>query len=182
MHRSREAGRFQMDNHASRPGDCGRSPIRDLLMQREVQTETRQAYAELVRHFYSGRMTNDQYEAAFDRLDESADDAIDQIYCKLWTTYCDFKTHKMGRCQGMTREARRMLARWILFLKSDRPYEYPIHGCHPLLLTILTLGLYRKPAPETFGDSDYWPYFRESDFREDQRKPVYLAGDRRTTR
>ncbi len=24
MHRSREAGRFQMDNHPSRPGDCGR--------------------------------------------------------------------------------------------------------------------------------------------------------------
>ena len=24
MHRSREAGRFQMDNHSSRPGDCGR--------------------------------------------------------------------------------------------------------------------------------------------------------------
>lgn len=26
MHRSREAGRFQMDNHSSRPGDCGRYP------------------------------------------------------------------------------------------------------------------------------------------------------------
>ncbi|QDV71750.1 hypothetical protein Poly24_54900 [Rosistilla carotiformis] len=26
MHRSREAGRFQMDNHLSRPGDFRRSP------------------------------------------------------------------------------------------------------------------------------------------------------------
>ena len=30
MHRSREAGRFQMDNHSSRPGDCGRYAARTL--------------------------------------------------------------------------------------------------------------------------------------------------------
>ena len=30
MHRSREAGRFQMANHSSRPGDCRRYPPIDL--------------------------------------------------------------------------------------------------------------------------------------------------------
>jgi hypothetical protein len=31
MHRSREAGRILMDNHLSRPGDCGRYPRRQHL-------------------------------------------------------------------------------------------------------------------------------------------------------
>ena len=35
MHRSREAGRFHMDNHSSRPGDCGRYPR--LRMNYDVQ-------------------------------------------------------------------------------------------------------------------------------------------------
>jgi len=33
MHRSREAGRFQMDNHPSRPGDCGRYPAKEAWNQ-----------------------------------------------------------------------------------------------------------------------------------------------------
>jgi len=35
MHRSREAGRFQVDNHSSRPGDCGRYAPR--MTERSMQ-------------------------------------------------------------------------------------------------------------------------------------------------
>ena len=82
----------------------------------------------------------------------------------------------MGRAEGMTLDARRMLARWIMFLKSEREYEYPIYGCLPTLVAVLTGGLIRKPDPMTVGASDYWPYFRKSDFDHDLDRPCYLSG------
>ncbi len=116
-------------------------------------------YAQLVRHFYSGRLTNHEYELACDSILQDADQAINQIYCQLWTTYCDFREHRMGLKHGMTRDGRRLLARWIMFLKSERPYEYPIHGCFSPIVKWITLGLIRQPDPLTFGDAEYWPYF-----------------------
>ena len=137
---------------------------------------TRRQYAELVRHFYSGRLTNHEYEDAYDRIPEDGDQAVNQIYCKLWTTYCDFREHRMGRKHGMTLDGRRILARWILFLKSDRPYEYPIRGCLPAIAGWLSFGLLGQPDPKTLGDPDFWPYFRRADYEEDLENPRYLAG------
>lgn len=137
---------------------------------------TRQSYAELVRHFYSGRLTNHEYERACDSILRDADQAMNQIYCQLWTTYCDFREHRMGLKHGMTREGRRLLARWIMFLKSERPYEYPIHGCLATIIKWITLGLVRKADPMTAGDAEYWPYFRRTDFEADLAKPRYLSG------
>ena len=39
MHRSRESGRFQMDNHLSRAGDCGRSTKMELHSEDVGQEE-----------------------------------------------------------------------------------------------------------------------------------------------
>ena len=137
---------------------------------------TRQEYAELVRQFLSGRMTNHQYEDRCDALLEDNDIAVAQVYCKLWNGYCDFREHYLGRKHGMTRESRRTCARWIMFLHSGRPYEYPSNGCLLTLISVFTLGMVRKPDPMTAGDSQYWPYFRKSDFEHDLSRPKFLAG------
>lgn len=142
---------------------------------------TRLQYAELVRHFLAGRLTNHQYETCCDALLDDGDQAVSQVYCRLWTTYCDVRTHYMGRKHGMTRDGRRIAARWILFLRSGRPYEYPIYGCLPMLITIATFGLVRKPDPMAFGDAEVWPYFRRSDFEWDAARPTLLNGERFTT-
>ncbi len=136
----------------------------------------RRQYAELVRQFLAGRMTNHQYEDRCDDLLDDGDDAVSQVYCELWKSYCDFREHYLGRKHGMTREGRRMAARWIMFLRSGRPYEYPIYGCLPSLVKLLTLGIVRKPDPLSFGDSDVWPYFRHADFDSDLTRPTYLNG------
>lgn len=138
--------------------------------------DARLEYAELVRHFFAGRMTNHQYEKRCDDLLDRADEAVNQIYCRLWTTYCDFREHRMGRKHGMTRDGRRLLARWIMFLRSGRPYEYPVHGCLPSMVAMITFGLVRMPDPMSFGDADYWPYFRRDDYEYDLARPTYLAG------
>ena len=138
--------------------------------------DTRKQYAELVRQFLSGRMTNHQYEDRCDAIVYDADTAVDQVYCELWAGYCDFREHYVGIKHGMPRDSRRTAARWIMFLRSNRPYEYPTYGCLPILISICTLGMIRKPDPKGAGDSDYWPYFRESDFRQDLARPKLLAG------
>ncbi|WP_417737254.1 hypothetical protein [Rosistilla oblonga] len=133
-------------------------------------------FAQLVRQFLSGRMTNHAYEDRYEALPEDGDEAVNQVYCRLWNEYCDFREHRMGRKHGMTRDGRRVAARWIMFLRSGRPYEYPVYGCLPTLVAIATLGLVRKPDPMTFGDSDVWPYFRRDDFSLDLARPNLLSG------
>ena len=137
---------------------------------------TRRQYAEIVRQFLSGRMTNLQYEERCDAILENADLAVRQIYVELWGGYCDFREHYIGRRHGMTKDARRATARWIMFLHSNRPFEYPVYGCLPMLISICTLGIIRKPDPKSAGDAHCWPYFRESDFKHDLARPTLLAG------
>ena len=139
---------------------------------------SRIAYAELVRHFLSGRITNHEYEKRCDALLDSGDEAISQIYCRLWNSYCDFREHRMGMKHGMTRDGRRIAARWIMFLRSGRRYEYPIPGCLASILSVLILGLARcvRADSEKTGDDDVWPYFRRTDYETDLARPTYLAG------
>jgi len=139
---------------------------------------TRRRYAELVRHFLSGRMTNFEYELECDRLMRPMDEASDKVYCELWKCYCDVREHRMGKTRGMTREGRRLTARWIMFLKTNRPYEYR-HMIYPNgLIAFVTLGLVRKYEypNNTTGDQEYWPYYRKSDFDYDLAHPILLSG------
>lgn len=138
--------------------------------------DERRQYAELIRQFLSGRMTNHQYEDRCDAILDNADTAVGQVYYELWTSYCDLREHYVGLKHGMSRDARHTAARWIMFLHSNRPYEYPTSGCLPILISILTLGIVRKPDPKSAGDSHCWPYFRESDFEHDLSRPKLLAG------
>lgn len=138
----------------------------------------RMQYAQLVRHFLSGRMTNHEYEKACDAFLTCDDEAVGQVYDKLWNEYCDLREHRMGRRYGMTREGRRTAARWILFLRSGRPYEYRYMKCPNGLVSLLTLGLVRRyeNANNDSAERDYWPYYRRSDFETDLRHPGLLAG------
>ncbi len=138
----------------------------------------RKLYAELVRHFLAGRMTNHEYEDTCDSILNQGDEAVGQVYDKLWNEYCDFREHRMGRKHGMPREGRRVAARWIMFLRSGRPYEYR-HIKYPNgLIALLTLGIVRRyENPSNDGsDRDCWPYYHQSDFEYDLLHPWLLAG------
>ena len=91
-------------------------------------------------------MTNHEYEKLCDKFLYEGDDAVTHVYCRLWNNYCDLREHRMGMRHGMTREGRRMAARWIMFLRSGRPYEYPTPGCLMSLFSVLTFGIVRRAA------------------------------------
>jgi hypothetical protein len=144
---------------------------------RTTSMNARRAYAELVRHFLSGRMTNHEYEERCSELLKQGDAAVEEVYCHLWFSYCDIQEQRLGCKHGMSRETRREFARWILFLRSGRHYEYEAQGCWPTILAIMTFGLLRSPASAPSGDSEFWPYFRRADYDCDLARPTFLAGN-----
>ncbi|MGE0176820.1 MAG: hypothetical protein AB7R63_07175 [Phycisphaerales bacterium] len=105
-----------------------------------VNPAARRAYAELLRQFASGRMTNHAYE---DRRDDifaqfGLDSAIDAIDGALWHTYCDLREH---RWRGGVMP-RALIARWVVFLHGDEEMgRLPRAGFVPYLGWIV-LGVF----------------------------------------
>ena len=162
-------------------------------MAHAVDRDGRDRYAELLRHFAAGILTNDEYETAFFALDERRgvrDRAIDAVFGAMWLTYDDFRTHRLRGKWALDRPARRNVARAVAFLYSDEPYRWPRPSVAGCLLNLLTLGAYGRwrtpPAycPSAFGpvplggDARHWPFWSRADLRRAAGRPHLLAGGR----
>jgi hypothetical protein len=143
-----------------------------------IDRPTRDRYAELLRHFVAGQMTNFEYEGHFDSIAESldiSDPAVDEIFQAMWHTYCDLRKHKMSGRDALVGENRDTAARFILFLHSDLPYEWPTSSLKGCLLNLLTVGLYGKlkktdPTHEK-GEMDVWPFHSRTDCEQAKQNP-----------
>lgn len=107
--------------------------------------QARRAYAELLRHFIAGRLTNDEYE---DRLDElfkmhGRDRACEDIFAAVWHLYDDLSVHRMDGRHAIGKALRRRIAGWIVFLRSELPYTPPT--------------LDPSKLPKRFSHSPSWP-------------------------
>lgn len=88
---------------------------------------SRRAYAELIREFLAGGCITDQYEDRFFELMDrhGRDRACEDIFDALWHFYGDIFPHRMRGKHRLPPEARKLIARWVLFLRSDEPYVPP---------------------------------------------------------
>lgn len=103
-----------------------------------VDREARRTYAELVRQFISGRMTNDEYEERFEQLKlENLDPAVDKIFYQVWGLYDDYSTHRMTGDHHLDKAGRRRIAQAILFLQTEEHYCWPELGDADWLLNPL---------------------------------------------
>jgi hypothetical protein len=73
------------------------------------------------------------------------------------------------------------VSRWVLFLKTDKPYEWPSLSRREqvahALASVLTLGLTAKPLRQRIagqGDAAVWPFLRRADYDAAMRSPAYL--------
>lgn len=146
---------------------------------------TRDRYAELLRRFIAGQVTNFEYEDRFDQVAidlDIADPAVDELFRVMWSTYCDIREHKMTGDHTFEGENRKTVLRFLLFLHSDCPYEWPTEELSGCLLSLLTLGLYgklTKPDPASInGDEEVWPFYRKGDYEHAVRHPKLLNGRR----
>ena len=98
-----------------------------------IDRASRDALAELARHFLAGRITNRELENS---LPSSRDRAIRQIWWNaLWGLYDDFHEHRLVGRYYIPRDSRADLARCILFLKTDLEYEWTPYPPEPRILT-----------------------------------------------
>lgn len=144
----------------------------------------RDRYAEVLRQFVTGQITNFEYERCCEAITskKKGDDvAIDEIWKTVWQTYDDFKEHRLAGAWALSKELRQTMDRCLLFLASDYPYEYEqTHVRYRRKLwNLLTFGLYKRlrkehPDEELNGEWLVWPFFRTQDYREAQANPKVL--------
>src|SRR5262245_1910620 len=126
-----------------------------------IDREARRQVSELLRHLVSGQITNDEFE---DRLPKgSRDRAVTQISSQAWFLYSDLWEHRLVGTQRLNAEARTNVARTVLFLQSDREFEWPEWPIGSRLLSalfrLLTLGMFSRGASaryEQAGDIRVW--------------------------
>lgn len=148
----------------------------------------RNKLAVLLRHLCSGRITNDHFtriaDELFNRRDRGGleDRVLLAIRDKAWFLYGDLSEHKLHGPNTLTKNTRREVARWIMFLYTDLEYVWPEIDIAPNLFEwIVTLGISHRRRKRAFieaGDENVWPFIRQSDYDEALRMPTLLAGVR----
>jgi len=116
----------------------------------------------------SGRLTNAEFDGV--RLDASTDEALVAIGDAGWSLYDDFFIYRLRGRRALTQEALEAVARCVLFLDSDLPYEWPPlkTSLKRLLLNLITFGYYLRQDRQRWqvsGPFHVWPFFREADYQ-----------------
>ena len=117
-----------------------------------VDRKARCEYAQLVRQFISGRMTNDEYEQRFFSLCAGKKDlALVEIYAGVDTLCEDACPSKLTQCWRLNNDARRRVAQAVLFLQSDAEYQWSekLWDGSVFLFTAFCISLLFALLPET---------------------------------
>src|SRR5438876_11891768 len=104
----------------------------------------RDALAVQLRRLASGRLTNAEFDGV--RLDWAEDQALVAIGDAGWSLYDDFFVYRLRARRALKSETLDAVARCILFLDSDCPYEWPARRptLKSILSTLLTLGTWLR--------------------------------------
>lgn len=139
-----------------------------------IDRPARNALALAIRQLACGRITNDQFEAS---LSASQDAAVIAVAEMAWTLYDDLSTHYLKGAYALSPQAKRSVARCILFLRSE--LQYPWHdekltarALARFFADVFTLGAYSRvlppvPEPNDAGDVSVWPFFSRVQLRKE---------------
>ena len=127
-----------------------------------IDRASRDRLAALLRDLSDGNVSKDEFHQ---QLPRSKDLAVREIVEQAWLLCRDLPEPKAAGLKKLPRDARGEVARWILFLESDREYEWP--ALSPLaralgfIPSVITFGLFWSPWRWWFkrrGDSRVWPF------------------------
>ncbi len=163
----------------------------------------RDRLAEALRHLVAGLISNNEYENRIritrGRLAEALslcyivagmissssrippmlkdrDRAVEEIFDESSGLFSDLHEYRLRGKYRLRRDTRIEVARWILFLKSDLPYEWPPWPQFSLHLTFGLLVPFVRRWFRRFGDFDVWPFIRRADYEKCLTMPPYFAG------
>ena len=133
-----------------------------------IDRAARDRLAESIRQLAASAMTNWEFESK-----------------AAWQLYDDFGNYRLRGRDRLDPLVRREAARWVLFLKTDLAYEWPVARCNVLravgwvLANLVTAGQAARRARHEFekhGDISVWPFSRRSDYETALSTPPYLSG------
>jgi hypothetical protein len=146
-----------------------------------IDRNARNNLAEAMRALATGLITNSEFEES--RLPYSTKDtAIREVFSKgAWMLYSDLHEYRFADSNKLDDTTKTEIARWILFLKTELPYEWPINSVLQstgmLLANLLTLGFARRFFVRRYcahGDIGVWPFIKKSDYEAALKNPPYL--------
>jgi hypothetical protein len=95
----------------------GADPMKHMSCQ-----PSRDQFAEILRQFASGRLTNDEFEDGYNEL--PCDSVVNDIFRFVWMFYDSMSTHRLRGSYRLSLAQRQVFARCVLFLKSGLPYDW----------------------------------------------------------
>ena len=145
-----------------------------------IDRVSRDKLAELLHQFVAGRITNDEFQ---DRSPRSGDPAVREVVKEAWLLYDDLREHRLTGKWKLTPQTRTDVAQWIMFLKTDQPYEWPVFpgwlelAFMAVNLSLLgLLGFFTHRWFANKGEIEVWPFIRRKDFESAKAVPKYLSG------
>lgn len=90
-----------------------------------VDREARDSLSEATRHFVARLTSNFTFDDAAFSVSTS-DRSVTEIRDQLWTIYDDLHEHRLEGKWAISEQQRRVIARAVMFLKSDVEYSWPV--------------------------------------------------------
>lgn len=141
-----------------------------------IDREARNKLADLMRSLSSGLITNDEFE---NELPNSGDDAIMEVFSSgAWFLYSDLKEYKLKGKDALSPDERSIVARWVLFLKTDFEYSWPSATFKERLLKVISCGVFGQSTLDKWnktGDVYFWPFLSNNQLNEAKQKYGYLG-------
>jgi hypothetical protein len=124
-----------------------------------IDRNSRDKLINLIDELISGHISNDEFE---DALPISKDIAILEIFQNgIWYLYSDLHEHKLVDKKQLSDSDKEHVAWWLVFLKTNLEYKWPVINIGNHILSKLTfgfLGQNQQKAWEKFGDINTWPF------------------------
>jgi hypothetical protein len=148
---------------------------------------SRRRLAVALRRYVAGRISNDAFE---DTEVDLRDPAIVAVLDEAWLLYSDMEEHYARGPHAVRGEYRRRVARWVLFLRSEREYLWPEYDFYqitwPRWMEYVSFGYLRRARERrehllrefsSVGDIDCWPFISRADFEAENARRGYLRGE-----
>jgi hypothetical protein len=165
------------------------------LRQLSVGLISNDEFEEAVMEDVSDSWLPEQYHRSKLAKSENEDPIIKPMLELCWGLYDDTRNHRLVKSDKLSIDALKIVVRCILFLHSDKEYEWPYFNTNnpllrfsleDLILSVITLGhQYRNKREEHIisyyewqknGDYNVWPFFRETEYKLQLDKLPFLAG------
>jgi hypothetical protein len=145
-----------------------------------IDRASRDQLAELLRQLAAGEINSDEFR---NRQPRSNDLAVREVIEQTWLLCRDLPEQKASGRKRLRRHFRGEVSRWILFLETDRQYEWPALATWARVLgfipSVITFGLFWSPYRFWFkrqGDFRVWPFVDDQQFRAAKAKAGHRSG------